>query len=285
MNSQNPTFRTSETIYLFRTLYLKCLSSPVLLITDYFQEHTLALSGRCRSCKKAFDSDSGFYHNGAGECSCGSRVGNRVTVINDRHQSKTRYSSVCSRCSEQSGSDKDSTSAESVIVVSSSSDRQVVKKVSQGTETEISTLRRLKKQKKPPRRSIPAANPVDEAGSASPTTAERRSRDGTKLIRRHSRASSVDRREIFQKYIQNSNENADEIRPYEDHDPELKAEQAPTDVEDESPEFNLMKSPSMKKEFRLDPPSLPLRRRRHRRGSSFADEIRSRLFQGRRRRR
>ena len=62
-------------------------------------------------------SDSGFYHNGAGECSCGGRVGNRVTVINDRHQSKTRYSSVCSRCSEQSGSDKDSTSAESVIVV------------------------------------------------------------------------------------------------------------------------------------------------------------------------
>ena len=58
-----------------------------------------------------------------------------------------------------------------------------MKKVSQGTETEISTLRRLKKQKKPPRRSIPAANPVDEAGSASPTTAERRSRDGTKLIR------------------------------------------------------------------------------------------------------
>jgi len=127
-----------------------------------------------------------------------------------------------------------------------------VKKVSQGTETEISTLRRLKKQKKPPRRSIPAANPVDEAGSASPTTAERRSRDGTKLIRRHlSRASSVDRREIFQKYIQNSNENADEIRPYEDHDPELKAEQAPTAVEDKSPEFNLMKSPSIKKEFRL----------------------------------
>ena len=61
----------------------------------------------------------------------------------------------------------------------------------------------------------------------------------------------MDRREIFQKYIQNSNENADEIRPYEDHDPELKAEQTPTAVEDESPEFNLMKSPSMKKEFRL----------------------------------
>jgi len=29
------------------------LSSPVLFIADYFQEHTLALSGR-RSCKKAF---------------------------------------------------------------------------------------------------------------------------------------------------------------------------------------------------------------------------------------
>ena len=41
-----------------------------------------------------------------------------------------------------------------------------MKKVSQGTETEISTLRRLKKQKKPPRRSIPAANPVDEAERA-----------------------------------------------------------------------------------------------------------------------
>ena len=41
------------------------------------------------------------------------------------------------------------------------------------------------------------------------------------LSRRHSRASSVDRREIFTKYITRDSEHSDTIHPYENHDPEL----------------------------------------------------------------
>ena len=41
------------------------------------------------------------------------------------------------------------------------------------------------------------------------------------LHRRHSRASSVDRREIFNKYIQRSGEHSDSVRPYSSDDPEL----------------------------------------------------------------
>ena len=41
------------------------------------------------------------------------------------------------------------------------------------------------------------------------------------LHRRHSRASSVDRQEIFNKYIQRSGEHSDSVRPYSSDDPEL----------------------------------------------------------------
>jgi len=47
---------------------------------------------------------------------------------------------------------------------------------------------------------------------------------GEKLSRKHSRASSVDRREIFQKYINIDNEHAENIKLFEDDSSELKQE-------------------------------------------------------------
>jgi len=47
---------------------------------------------------------------------------------------------------------------------------------------------------------------------------------GDKLSRKHSRASSVDRREIFQKYINIDNEHAENIKLFEDDSSELKQE-------------------------------------------------------------
>eukprot|EP00092_Neocalanus_flemingeri_P006642 GFUD01007166.1.p1 GENE.GFUD01007166.1~~GFUD01007166.1.p1 ORF type:complete len:727 (+),score=169.88 GFUD01007166.1:715-2895(+) len=47
---------------------------------------------------------------------------------------------------------------------------------------------------------------------------------GDKLSRKHSRASSVDRREIFQKYINIDNEHAETIKLFEDDSSELKQE-------------------------------------------------------------
>ena len=41
------------------------------------------------------------------------------------------------------------------------------------------------------------------------------------LHRRHSRASSVDRREIFNKYIQRPGEHSDSVKPFVSDDPEL----------------------------------------------------------------
>jgi len=47
---------------------------------------------------------------------------------------------------------------------------------------------------------------------------------GDKIARKHSRASSVDRREIFQKYINIDNEHAENIKLFEDDSSELKQE-------------------------------------------------------------
>ena len=41
------------------------------------------------------------------------------------------------------------------------------------------------------------------------------------MERRHSRASSVDRREIFKKYITNGSEHEETLRPFANDDPEL----------------------------------------------------------------
>jgi hypothetical protein len=53
-----------------------------------------------------------------------------------------------------------------------------------------------------------------------PASRGRRGKAGL-LQRRHSRASSVDRREIFNKYIQRSGEHSDSVRPFSSDDPEL----------------------------------------------------------------
>ena len=47
---------------------------------------------------------------------------------------------------------------------------------------------------------------------------------GDKIVRKHSRASSVDRREIFQKYINIDNEHAENIKLFENDSSELKQE-------------------------------------------------------------
>ena len=47
------------------------------------------------------------------------------------------------------------------------------------------------------------------------------SHQGTNLERRHSRASSVDRREIFKKYIANGSEHEENLRPFANDDPDL----------------------------------------------------------------
>ena len=48
------------------------------------------------------------------------------------------------------------------------------------------------------------------------------------LHRKHSRASSVGRREIFNKYIQRSGEHSDSVRPYSSDDPKLICSQQST---------------------------------------------------------
>lgn len=48
-----------------------------------------------------------------------------------------------------------------------------------------------------------------------------RGRSKKNLQRKHSRASSVDRREIFNKYIQRTGEHSDSVRPYSNDSPEL----------------------------------------------------------------
>ncbi len=54
------------------------------------------------------------------------------------------------------------------------------------------------------------------------------------LSRRHSRASSVDRREIFTKYIARGNEHSDNIHPYENDDPELRCQPVMLDLKKET---------------------------------------------------
>ena len=75
------------------------------------------------------------------------------------------------------------------------------------------------------------------------------------LQRKHSRASSVDRREIFNKYIQKSSEHTDSIRPFSSDDPELCHE---TEKDRNQEEFLLVHEhpktseiSNQKKEFRL----------------------------------
>jgi len=58
------------------------------------------------------------------------------------------------------------------------------------------------------------------------------------LHRRHSRASSVDRREIFNKYIQRSGEHSDSVRPYSSDDPELICSQQSNSMQTSSNQNN-----------------------------------------------
>ena len=69
------------------------------------------------------------------------------------------------------------------------------------------------KKKKSLKQNSPNANETQAVSSR---------RSLQRIERRHSRASSVDRREIFQKYIQNVNEHAESLRPYVNEDTELK---------------------------------------------------------------
>jgi hypothetical protein len=75
------------------------------------------------------------------------------------------------------------------------------------------------------------------------------------LSRRHSRASSVDRREIFTKYVARGNEHSDDIHPYENDDPELSYQQDTKDhwdvptIPPTSQKANL--SQTLKCDFRL----------------------------------
>lgn len=64
-----------------------------------------------------------------------------------------------------------------------------------------------------------------------------RGRSQTLLNRRHSRASSVDRREIFNKYIQRSSEHSDSVRPYSSDDPELGSSPGNTEKDRNQEEF------------------------------------------------
>lgn len=79
----------------------------------------------------------------------------------------------------------------------------------------------------------------------------------SQILRKHSRASSVDRREIFNKYIQKSSEHTDSIRPFSSDDPELCHE---TEKDRNQEEFLLVHEhlqtknsdqSNQKKEFRL----------------------------------
>ena len=72
--------------------------------------------------------------------------------------------------------------------------------------------------------------------------------NGTSIRRRHSRASSVDRRDIFRKYVQDTNELL--VRPYVCEDPELSRSKG-TNRENVGPEAKDDTCSSMKKEFRL----------------------------------
>ena len=56
--------------------------------------------------------------------------------------------------------------------------------------------------------------PVVTSNSGSSLGGDKMSKENNKLRRKHSRASSVDRREIFEKYISNSSEHADNVRLY-----------------------------------------------------------------------
>ena len=78
------------------------------------------------------------------------------------------------------------------------------------------------------------------------------------ILRKHSRASSVDRREIFNKYIQKSSEHTDSIRPFSSDDPEL-CHEAEKDrnqeefllVHEQFATKNSEANSNQKKEFRL----------------------------------
>lgn len=144
-------------------------------------------------------SDSGFYHTNHHECDKSAAGSN-----------SPRYSVCSSRCSERSSKsgrlslEKDFDHS-SVNSVASSTLKRVT---NQATETEQTTLKRPGK---------PAAV---QTGLLSADYTERNSRSQL-IARRHSRASSVDRREIFRKYINNSNEHSLDICPYVNEDPEL----------------------------------------------------------------
>ncbi|XP_059082309.1 uncharacterized protein LOC131879868 isoform X2 [Tigriopus californicus] len=188
-------------------------------------------------------SDSGFYHTNNHECDK-SAAGS----------SSPRYSVCSSRCSERSSKsgrlslEKDFDHS-SVNSVASSTLKRVA---NQATETEQTTLKRSGKLGAL-QTSLLSADP-----------AERSSRNEL-IARRHSRASSVDRREIFRKYINNSNEHSMDICPYVNEDPELihelegkvddqdSKDLAPSYTRDpkSSPSLPKCNAKALEKEFRL----------------------------------
>ena len=149
-------------------------------------------------------SDSGFYHTGSG--SGGSRDHNDASTATSSSsiksssvagQSSPRYSTCSSRCS-------------------SSEFDPSPNKTSRGTATEASTLKRTRQgELRNQHWSMWTCLFFVSCRGRPP------SHRGSNLERRHSRASSVDRREIFKKYITNGSEHEENLRPFADDDTEL----------------------------------------------------------------
>ena len=178
-------------------------------------------------------SDSGFYHRG-GE---GGKPADRECCGDSgRANSSPRYSVCSSRASGRSGEG-------------------------------------AKPGKSPPRRRTLLGGLLREksaAGASSGKSGPPPSSSAS-VERRHSRASSVDRREIFRKYIQNVNEHAEDFRPYENVDPDLllrdassfgdeeEEEETETAVEDEEEDSSKLSSSP---DGSPPPPALPPASRR-----------------------
>ena len=78
----------------------------------------------------------------------------------------------------------------------------------------------------------------------------RAKKDGSNntIKRRHSRASSVDRRDMFEKYVQKSGELSENIKPFDSGNSELKMEIESS----QQKEFRLVRLISLRKHFELD---------------------------------
>nr|XP_040580740.1 partitioning defective 3 homolog isoform X2 [Lepeophtheirus salmonis] len=93
---------------------------------------------------------------------------------------------------------------------------------------------------------------TDPLLTASPSKPPRSSRDRNKIERKHSRASSVDRREIFKKYINDINQLSHNIQLNDTEDPAPSSiRSVKSDDEDDSVSGSAIMNPTLKKEFRL----------------------------------